>query len=348
MATVKGTLKKIRRIAIRRRRPTRIAVIGSGSWATAIVKILLDNDSKVNWFIRNQKNIDFIKKHKHNPNYLTSVSLNTDQINFYNDIEKVIEDSTVIFFAVPSVFLKETLAGHQLNFSNKLVVSAIKGIVPQDYLSISEFFYKYYDISSNYFAVISGPCHAEEIALEKLSYLTIACRRRNKIRDIASLMECDYVKTFVSRDIYGIEHSAILKNIVAIGAGICHGLGYGDNFQAVLVSNAIREMKRFLDAISDRKRTIDSSAYLGDLLVTCYSQFSRNRTFGAMIGKGYSVKSAQLEMNMIAEGYHASKCLHEINKRYKVDLPIIETVYKIVHQNEQPIKMIELLTKELH
>ncbi len=348
LSTLRERAQRVNPLPIYRIERKKIAVIGSGSWATAIAKILLNNVNHINWYIRRDDKIEFIKKNGYNPDYLQNVHFDNSKISFYSDVKKAIDNSDIIFLALPSVFLKDTLEGKDIRFGRKIVVSAIKGIVPNDYLTITQYLNTKHNVSYNNLAIISGPCHAEEIAIEKLSYLTIGCRRLTKIKKIAARMECSYVKTFVSRDIYGIEYSAVLKNIVAIGAGICHGLGYGDNYQAVLVSNAIREMKRFLDEISIRKRQIDSSAYLGDLLVTAYSHYSRNRTFGNMIGRGFSVKTAQLEMKMIAEGYYATLCIHEMNKKYKVDIPIIESVYEILYNNQNPNDIIKKLSDNLH
>ena len=250
--------------------------------------------------------------------------------------------------AVPSAFLKDALVGlTPADFKNKEVFSAIKGIVPQHNLIIGEFFNTEYNIPMENIGVITGPCHAEEVAMEKLSYLTIACQNTTNASVVAELLNCRYIKTTVSDDIFGTEYSAVLKNVFAIASGICHGLGYGDNFQAVLISNAIQEIKRFVDAVHPIDRDIKSSAYLGDLLVTAYSQFSRNRTFGGMIGKGYSVKSAQLEMNMIAEGYYGTKCVHEINKQCKVEMPITTAVYNILYERISPAIEMKLLTDKL-
>jgi glycerol-3-phosphate dehydrogenase (NAD(P)+) len=332
----------------RRFNKKRIAVIGGGSWGTALVKMLLNNVKSVNWYLRSEDTIDFITEHKHNPKYLTYLTVDPGNIVFYSDIYKVIEESDIILFAIPSAFLKETLNGHEIVFNGKYVVSAIKGIIPDDYLTISEFFFQKYHVSPALFAIISGPSHAEEIAQEKLAYLTIASKRLGVIRKIAGKLESDYIRTNVSRDIDGIEYAGILKNIVAIASGICSKLNYGDNFQAVLVSNAIREIKRFLDRISRKKRQINSSAYLGDLLVTAYSQYSRNRNFGILIGKGYSVQSAKLEMNMIAEGYYAAKCVHELNQRIKADIPIIEMVYEILYEGKPAGKAFRELSETLH
>jgi glycerol-3-phosphate dehydrogenase (NAD(P)+) len=325
----------------------RIAVIGSGSWATAIAKMLLFNTGHINWFFRNPGTIEFMELYHHNPKYLSSVYFDTKRINFYNDLEKIISESDILIFAIPSAFLQELLSGAVINLKDKLVVSAIKGIIPEQNLTIAEFFNKNYNVSFDCIGIVTGPCHAEEVALERLSYLTIASKTEKQARRLAASLDSHFIKTVISKDIYGTEYSAVLKNIFSIAAGVCHGLGYGDNFQAVLISNAIREIKRFLDQTYPSKRKINSSAYLGDLLVTAYSQFSRNRSFGVMIGKGYSVRSAMLEMNMIAEGYYATKCIWEINKIHNIHLPITNTVYNILYEGISPSLEIKLLTEQL-
>ncbi|HAF28829.1 MAG TPA: glycerol-3-phosphate dehydrogenase [Bacteroidales bacterium] len=325
----------------------KIAVLGGGSWATAIIKMLLENVDHINWYMRSTEKIKFIKQHKHNNFYLSSVTLNTNKIALFNDISKAIENADILIFAIPSAFLKDALQKLSVDISNKLIVSAIKGIVPDDNLIIGDFFNQQFNVPFESFAVISGPCHAEEVALERLSYLTIASQNLKNARIVADLLSTNYIKTSISDDIYGTEYSAVLKNVFAVAAGICHGLGYGDNFNAVLISNAIQEIKRFVDAVHPITRDIQGSAYLGDLMVTAYSQFSRNRTFGNMIGKGYSVKSAQLEMNMIAEGYYAVKSIVEINKKYLVNMPISEAVYNILYEKISPAIEIKLLTENL-
>ena len=325
-----------------------IAVIGGGSWATAIVKMLCNNAPQVHLWIRNEAVVKHIKKHKHNPNYLTSVEFDTNKLVLNTDLKEVVEKADVLIMAVPSAFLKNALSGlTSEDFKNKQVFSAIKGIVPEHNLIVGEFFNKEYKIPVENIGVITGPCHAEEVAMEKLSYLTIASQSLENAEFVASQLKCRYIKTTVSDDIYGTEYSAVLKNVFAIASGICHGLGYGDNFQAVLISNAIQEIKRFVDVVHPIDRDIKSSAYLGDLLVTAYSQFSRNRTFGGMIGKGYSVKSAQLEMNMVAEGYYGTKCVYEINKKYNVNMPITNAVYNILYEKISPAIEMKLLTDQL-
>ncbi|MCO4291829.1 NAD(P)H-dependent glycerol-3-phosphate dehydrogenase [Solitalea sp. MAHUQ-68] len=327
-----------------------ILVIGGGSWATAIVKMLTDNSRKhtIFWWMRNHEDIEHLRKYRHNPRYLSSVEINVAPENLTSDLKGTIAKVDVIILAVPAAFLKTAIAElSEEDFKGKIVVSAIKGFEPSDNLIIGEFLNTRYNVPLSHIAVISGPCHAEEVALEKLSYLTIASKNHDVAELIAQALLNRYIKTTVSDDIYGTEYAAVLKNIFAVASGICHGLGYGDNFQAVLISNGLQEIKRFVDAVHPIDRDIKDSAYLGDLLVTAYSQFSRNRTFGNMVGKGYSVKSAQLEMNMVAEGYYAVKCLHEINRTYKVYMPISRAVYAILYENISPSMEIRLLAEKL-
>jgi len=320
---------------------SKIAIIGSGSWATALAKILLHNVQSINWYFRNSDNIEQFTRFKHNPSYLRGVEFDVSRINFFTDIDKAIEDVDIVILAIPSAFLKDAMSSLNGNLNSKFVVSAIKGIVPEDNLIVGQYLHQYFNIPYERIGVIAGPCHAEEVALERLSYLTIACPDVKKARAFA------YIRTHVSDDIYGTEYASVLKNIVAIASGIVHGLRYGDNFQAVLISNAIQEIKRFVDKVHPITRDIKSSAYLGDLLVTAYSQFSRNRTFGTMIGKGYSVRTAQLEMHMIAEGYYAAKSIKEINEEFRVNMPIAEAVYNILYENISPAIEIRLLTEHL-
>lgn len=326
----------------------RIAVVGGGSWATAIVKILLNNLESLNWWIREPEIIENLKKYHHNPLYLSSVEFEAEKLVLYNDINEVVKNSDIIFFVVPSTFLTGSLEGLSANaFQGKKIVSAIKGIIPTHNFIVADYFHGEYAIPYEDMAVISGPSHAEEVALEKLTYLTIASLDEKYADLISSFMRGRYIKTSASEDIYGTEYAAILKNIYAIACGICKGVGYGDNFMAVLISNAMQEMERFIEAVHPINRKLNSSVYLGDLLVTAYSQHSRNRTFGNMIGAGYSVKSAQLEMKMIAEGYYAAKCIHEINKQYNIDMPISDAVYNILYDKISPNMEIKLLTEKL-
>lgn len=326
----------------------KIAMIGSGSWATALAKLLLNNVSTLNWFIRKEEDIAYFNTYKANPRYLTSVELPIANISFYTDLKDCIAQSDYVILAVPSAFIHDTLSGlTEAELKHKIIFSAIKGIVPQHNLIVGEYLNTIYKVPISNIGVITGPCHAEEVALEKLSYLTLACQTTAYATQLSHALNCRYLRSTTSDDIYGTEFSAVLKNVIAVAGGICHGLGYGDNFLAVLVSNAIQEIKRFVDVVHPIDRDIKASAYLGDLLVTAYSQFSRNRTFGTMIGKGYSVKHAQLEMNMIAEGYYAVKCVYEINKTHQVNMPITTAVYNIIYKNASPAKEIQALSEQL-
>ena len=328
----------------------KIAILGGGSWATAIVKLMLENlkpEEKIRWYMRNQESINYIKEHNHNPKYIRAISLDSDKLILSSDINEVVKDAEIIIFAIPSAFLKNAMSKLNVDISSKKIVSAIKGIIPDENMIIADYLYQFYNIPHQSFGLITGPCHAEEVALEKLSYLTIASQDLLFAEKIAGKLETRYLKTSISDDIFGTEYSSVLKNVFALASGICHGLGYGDNFQAVLVSNAIREIKRFVDTVHPIDRDINSTAYLGDLLVTSYSKFSRNRIFGTMIGKGYSVKAAQIEMDMIAEGYYAAKSICEINNKFNIFMPISRAVYSILYENKPPAFEFKLLTDKI-
>lgn len=327
-----------------------IAVVGGGSWATALIKMLYDNQTtkNISWWMRCQTSIDYIKKFHHNPNYLSSVEVKIAENAISTHLPTIIKNANTILLNVPAAFLKDALKDISADdLRGKKIVSAIKGIVPDENLIIADFMHQKFNIPLNDMLVISGPCHAEEVALEKLSYLTIASLDTKFAQTFANNINTRYIKTTISDDIYGTEYAAVLKNIYAVASGICHGVGFGDNFQAVLISNAIRETESFLKAIHPIDRDIKEAAYLGDLLVTAYSQFSRNRTFGNMIGKGYTVKSAQLEMNMIAEGYYAVNSVHQINKTYQVHLPIVNAVYNILYNKQLPKATMQNLADNL-
>ena len=310
---------------------TKIAVFGGGSWATAIVKMLCENSNEVGWYMRSSYAVEYIKRNKHNPNYITSVEFNPEQLVLTDDINEMVRYADYLIFAIPSAFLSQELEKLETSLKDKIIFSAIKGIVPESGLIVGEHFFEKFNIPYEDIGVITGPCHAEEVALERLSYLTIASEDDSKAQFIADKLTSRYIKTKISDDIIGTEYAAMLKNIYAIAAGIAHGLGYGDNFQSVLMSNAIREMNRFIKKVHKMKRNINNSAYLGDLLVTGYSTFSRNRMFGNMIGKGYTVKSAMLEMSMIAEGYYATKSAYKIKEKKDAKTPIIDAVYNILY-----------------
>jgi glycerol-3-phosphate dehydrogenase (NAD(P)+) len=325
----------------------KIAVLGGGSWATAIVKILSENIETVGWYMRNRTAIEHIKKNNHNPNYLRAADVYASQLDLSSDIDSIVANYDILIFAIPSAFLMSELEKLKEPLKNKIVFSAIKGIVPETGLIVGEHFHKEYGIPFDNIGVITGPCHAEEVAMERLSYLTIACQNEDNAKLMSSSLKSWYIKTKTSDDIIGTEYAAMLKNIYAVAAGIAHGLGYGDNFQAVLMSNAIREMKRFIKKVHQMKRNINNSAYLGDLLVTGYSTFSRNRQFGSMVGKGYTVKSAQMEMSMIAEGYYAAKSAFKMKEKNGANTPIINAVFNVLYNNKDAKKEFKKLTNKL-
>jgi glycerol-3-phosphate dehydrogenase (NAD(P)+) len=312
----------------------KIAVIGSGSWATAIVKILTNNKHELYWWVRRQEVSEYIKSYRHNPNYLSSFEISITDEQISSDINELIKRSEIVIFALPSAFLEDALEKTDKSLlKEKQIVTAIKGLVKSQNVSVSEYFRDYLNVDASKITAISGPCHAEEVASEKLSFLTFASANETEAREIADIFDCRFIKAVVSNDIEGTEYAAVLKNVYALMSGICNGIGFGDNFQAVLVSNAMKEIKAFLKAYRNIERELFDTAYLGDLLVTAYSQFSRNRTFGNMIGKGYSVKSAQMEMNMIAEGYFATKALHEIAEAQNIEMPVLEAAYNILYKS---------------
>lgn len=325
-----------------------VSVVGGGSWATAIVKMLCNNADKVHWWMRDADKANYINKYHHNPRYLSSVQFEKEKLRVSNDLSDVIASAKTVVIATPSAFLMDVFGERDnSDLKDKIIISAVKGIVPEVHQIPAKFFHKRFETSYEQIGMISGPCHAEEVALERLSYLTIACQNQDIATDFAELLECRYIKTSVSDDLFGTELSAILKNIYSVASGIYNGLSYGDNFQAVLISNAIQEIERFVDALNPIHRDVKSSAYLGDLLVTAYSQFSRNRTFGSMVGKGYSVMSAQMEMNMTAEGYYAAKSIIKINEKYQVDIPIATAVYRILYEKISPAVEMRILADKL-
>ena len=325
-----------------------VAVLGGGSWATAIVKMLSNNCDTVHWWMRNETAVEHIKKYGHNPNYLTSAKFDGSKIEVSSDLQAVVDAAEIVVVAIPAAFIYQTFEEQQIKgMSKKILFSAVKGIVPEYNAIPAHFFNNRFRIPFKNIGIICGPCHAEEVAQEKLSYLTMACSNQENAQRMADLVSCRYIRTQISDDLFGTEISAILKNVYAIASGICHALGYGDNFQAILVANAIQEIEQFVDAVSPIHRDVKSSAYLGDLMVTAYSQFSRNRTFGNMIGKGLSVKAAQYEMDMVAEGYYATKSIHEMNKKYGVELPIHQAVYNILYERISPVIEVRILCDKL-
>ena len=319
----------------------KIAIMGGGSWATALAKLVLNNEQKILWYMRRDDRIaDFIRD-GHNPAYLTDVAFDPSRIEFSSDINYVANEADTIVLATPSPYLKSHLEKLTADISNKFIVTAIKGIVPDENLIVTDYFKQAYGVDGSNMAVIGGPCHAEEVALERLSYLTVGCQDIERARSFAKALSCDKLRTIVSSDVDGIEYCAVLKNVYAIASGVCQGFRCGDNFQAMLVSNALKEMSHFLQAASPEiVRDMSDSVYLGDLLVTAYSRFSRNHNFGTMIGRGYSVKAAQVEMDMIAEGYYGTKCMHEVNTRYEVPMPILDCMYEILYKRTSVKKAI--------
>ncbi len=321
-----------------------IAIIGGGSWATALVKIFSEKtDITIDWWMRNQEAVDHILAFGHNPNYISSIAFDKN-VKPSTDLLSIIQKNTIIILATPAAFLSGQLSILPKNaFENKYIATSIKGIIPETYEVVGQYLINHWGISAHQLAVITGPCHAEEVALEKLSYLTVASVNNDFANTLNDLIVCRYIKTKITEDVFGVEYAAVLKNVYAIACGICHGLGYGDNFQAVLVSKSLSEMEQFLVDCHTQYRDVKENAYLGDLLVTAYSQFSRNRTFGNMIGKGYTVKSAQMEMNMIAEGYFSTKTMYKINESIGSNMPILKAVYEIIYEQQNPKKIFTAL-----
>ncbi|PVZ09289.1 NAD(P)H-dependent glycerol-3-phosphate dehydrogenase [Porphyromonas loveana] len=325
----------------------RIGILGSGSWATALAKIILTSQPSINWFMRREEQVRGFQRTGHNPNYLQDAVFDPKKITFFtdSDLNSFFRASDTVVLVTPSPFIKQYLKRvRSSSIRGKQIINAIKGIVPDENVLISEYLHDFCDVPNEYIGVVAGPCHAEEVVKGRRSYLTVGCFDLGKAKAMAEVLRNDYVSCTTSQDVVGIEYASVLKNVYAIAAGICNGLQYGDNFQSVLMSNAIAEMNSFVNTVHLLSREITDSVYLGDLLVTAYSNYSRNRTFGNMIGKGYSVKSAQMEMEMIAEGYYGAKCVREVNKRYQVNMPIMNTVYEILYEKRNAAEAITALT----
>ena len=323
-----------------------VAILGSGSWATALAKIVLHNEHEINWYIRKQETIDEFKEIRRNPNHLEWAYFDISRIHFSADINTVVDQSDLIVLAIPSPYLTQTLSEITVDMSQKKVISAVKGMISDENMLVTDYMQKYFDVKECNLGVITGPCHAEEIALERLSFLTVGCKDSSNAQEWTKLFDTPYVRTTPSNDVEGLEYASVMKNIYAIAAGMCKSLHYGDNFMAVLLTNAMHEIIRFAKAKSDVPRDITDSGYLGDVLVTAYSHFSRNRQFGQMIGMGYSVKAAQTEMEMVAEGYYGTKAIWMTNQELKVDIPIVEAVYKILYERKSAKAIIRELTKK--
>lgn len=332
----------------------RIGIIGSGSWATAIAKIVTDNDFSINWWVRQENNIEYFQKRHHNPHYLRNAYFDVSKIQFSDEVSKVVEDADIIIIAVPSIHIEASLLGlKESAFQGKQIVSAVKGIIPKLNILLNEFLAEKFNVSINDYFTLLGPSHAEEVASEQLSYLTFSGVNEEATIQIANCFKNEYINTIVNNDVYGVQYASVVKNIYALGAGIAHGLEYGDNFLSVYIANCANEMKQLLNATMEQSGhkcdniNYAASVYLGDLLVTCYSLHSRNRTFGNMIGKGYSVRSAELEMNMVAEGYNACKCIMAINQKLNANLPITTAIYKILWEGADPALSFKELEKNL-
>ncbi len=327
----------------------KIAVLGGGSWATALIKILCEKPVQISWWIRNEEDIKYMVNYQRNPRYLSAARINMKKVKPSADLKQCLRQVDIILLVIPAVFIVDVLLKiNKRALKGKKIISAIKGMIPEVNMLVTDYLERYFDILQADLAIIAGPCHAEEVAMEKQAYITLASNNTSLAETYAQLFKCRFISTTANHDLYGVEYVAVMKNIIAIACGMANGLGYGDNFQAVLVSNAMQEIKRFVEAISGVSRDMNASAYLGDLLVTTYSQFSRNRTLGNMIGKGYSVKSAQLEMQMIAEGYYAVKSIYEINKKYTVDMPITAAIYHVLYEKISPTIEFEMLKTQLH
>lgn len=322
-----------------------IGIIGSGSWATAIAKMVTDNGHTINWWVRQAENIHYFQKRHHNPQYLRNAYFDVSKIQFSEDVKKVVAASDIIVIAVPSIYVENSLLGLDAHLlKGKKVVSAVKGVIPKLNILLNQYLAERFDFPLSDYYTLLGPSHAEEVAAEQLSYLTFSGIDVESTNQIAAYFKNEYINTVVNDDIHGVQYASIVKNIFALGAGIAHGLEYGDNFLSVYIANAANEMKQLLNAIMIQNEQVSdkvnyaASVYLGDLLVTCYSLHSRNRTFGNMIGKGYSVRAAELEMNMVAEGYNACKCIVAINEKLKAPIPIIDAIYKVLWEGVDPKK----------
>lgn len=334
---------------------TNIAIIGSGSYSTGIVKILSDNKQHgrneigdLTWYVRRSQMLEHIRNFRHNPQYLSSIELHTDQLTLSSDLKASIAPADWVLIGIPSAFVDDTLQPlTAADFENKKVITVVKGLIPQTNEIVADYLHRKFAVPYENICMITGPSHAEEIALEKLTYLTFAAVELSLAKEMSHAFANHYIHTTTTNDLKGAEYAAVLKNVFALAAGIYHGLGYGDNFHAFFITNALKEMKKFVSVVSPMDRDIEDTAYLGDLLATGYSSFSRNRMFGNLIGKGYTVTAAKSEMNMVAEGYYATGCMYEVNKKYQVHLPILDAVYDILYQNAEASHTMKILTQHL-
>ena len=335
------------------RTPPRIGIIGSGSWATALASLLTwrerPESEPIRWWVRRPETLEHLRRTGHNPHYLRSLTLDMSRLAPSNDLAEVVAESDILIIAVPSAHLNTVLEAQDLpGFAEKTVFSAIKGLVSDDHHIPARYLHKVMGVPYERLGLISGPSHAEEVAREQWTYLTLACPDVTVAERLAETMANPWLHTRCNDDLFGIELAAVLKNVYAIAAGISHGLSIGDNFNAVLIASALNETERFLNAVNSTSRDLSSSAYLGDLLVTAYSPHSRNRTLGTMIGKGYSVQGALMEMGMVAEGYRSAKGIHAINLKFEVDMPVADAVYRILHEHVAPSIEMRILSERIH
>lgn len=323
-------------------------MIGGGSWATALVKVLVGNDRNLCWYMRDTDAIEHIKKYHHHTKYLTAVELDADKFTVTDDIDSVVAAADILIFAIPSAYFMKQVAGITESYNDKILISAVKGFVGEEHYTVAEYFHNVHNIPFDRIGVIGGPCHAEEVGMERLSYITVSSKHIEVAEYLCSFFKCYFIKTVAETDIYGVEYAAALKNVYAVACGICYGIGYGDNYMAVFIASCFRELKEFINATNrNLRRNTSKSAYLGDLLVTCNSPFSRNRTFGQMLGKGLDVATAQVEMKQVAEGYFVSGAIHQINKSFGVKMPIADAVYSILYEGKYAKRVMRILQDSL-
>lgn len=325
-----------------------IVLIGAGSWGTALAKIILDSpEYALTWYIRRPDVANAISSTGRNPVYLSDIKLDSSRITTQTGLPELPENTDALVVALPAAFSGEVLEQLPLSSYAGPVISAAKGLIPKHQLTVTEWLELSGKVHRDNLFMIGGPCHSEEVAKEKRSYLTMAGNGILPLKIYTDLFNPGYISCSSSSDLRGVEFSAVLKNVMAVACGIALGTGCGDNFLSVLVSAAARETELFLNThFSGTERDVNHSAYLGDLLVTCYSPHSRNRGFGMLVGRGYSPAEAKTEMAMVAEGYYAVKGL-DIRFDLK-GFPIIEMVYACMHEGLSAGEAIKTLQSQIH
>ena len=327
---------------------SRCAVVGHGSWATAIVKVLTINDSEVYWYVRNPEVLESLRSEGHNCRYLSDVELDMNRIHLSDDLNEAVSNTDILFLVMPAAFLKCYLSDLRVSLKDKMVVSAIKGIIPDENQFVTDYLKQQYGLSDSHLCFICGPTHAEEVGHGQLTYLTLACRNIVNARAVGEKLKTTSIKVSWQRDIDYLVRSSVFKNIYAVMVGIAVGMGYGDNFVSVLVANCIKEMYFLLDPQSVNDLTkFNPSNFFGDLLASCYSSHSRNRQFGMLIGRGNTVKTALNEMTMVAEGYYASKMISTLPEAQRQKMPIADMVSQILHQGVPARKAMKRLEELL-